>query len=210
MSNAIERDIDVKTFIVGALETNCYIIYSKKSKEGFLIDPGFFDKRVEKAIAENGIKIKNIINTHAHIDHTSGNKKFGYPILLHEEDNELLQNPSKNLAFFIGIFSDSPKASGFLKENDCVEAKGLKMSVIHTPGHTPGGISLVADEVVFTGDTLFLESVGRSDFPYSSEEKLLNSIRDKLMKLDDKTVVLPGHGAATTIGHERKYNMFLK
>jgi len=199
----------VKTFVVGALETNCYLFYSRKSKEGFLIDPGAFDKRVEKAIKEDGIKIKNIINTHAHIDHISGNKKFGYPVLIHERDNELLQNPSKNLAFFIGLFSESPPASGLLKDGDVIEAADLKIKVLHTPGHTPGGISLLCKDIIFTGDTLFCEGVGRVDLPYSNEKALFDSIRNKLMKLDDSTEVFPGHGPATTIGHERKANPFL-
>ena len=203
------KDWAVKTFIVGALETNCYLLYNRKTKEGFLIDPGAFDKRVEKAIKENDLRIKNIINTHAHIDHISGNKKFGYPVLIHERDNELLSNPSKNLAFFIGLFSESPPASGLLKDGDIIEATDLKIKVLHTPGHTPGGISLLSGDMIFTGDTLFRESVGRSDFPYSSESALLDSIKNKLMKLDDSIEVFPGHGPATTIGHERRSNPFL-
>jgi len=199
----------VKAFSVGALETNCYLIYSRKSKEGFLIDPGAFDKRVREAISEGRIKIKNIINTHGHIDHTSGNKKFGYPILIHARDNELLRNPSKNLAFFIGLFSESPPAERLLSDGDTIAAQDLSIKVLHTPGHTPGGISLVSGDMVFTGDTLFREGIGRSDFPYSSEKELFNSVK-KLMKLDDSTKVFPGHGPATTIGHERKNNPFLK
>ena len=198
--------IEVKTFAVGMLETNCYLVYSKSQNTGFLIDPGLSDKRIKNTIEKEGIRIKNIINTHGHADHTGGNKKFGYPVLIHEYDNELLKNPPIELAFFAGPASP---ASGLLKDKDVIKDGEIELEVIHTPGHTPGGICLKMGERIFTGDTLFREGVGRTDFDYGSEKDLLNSIKNRLMIFDDKTEILPGHGPGSTIGHERRNNQFI-
>ena len=202
--------VKVEKFIVGPLETNCYLVYSGTHKKGFLIDPGVFDKRILDTIEKNGIEIKNIINTHGHIDHTAGNKKFGYPVLIHESDNDFLKSPVKNLAFLTGVISQSPPAARLLKDGDLIKVGEMVFEVIHTPGHTPGSISLKLGDRVFTGDALFQESIGRTDFPYGSEKNLLKSIRRRLMVFDDKVEVLPGHGPNSTIGHERKNNPFLR
>ena len=201
--------IKVETFIVGSLETNCYLVYSDKSKTGFLIDPGFFDKRISDIINQKGISVKNIINTHGHIDHIAGNKKFGYPVLIHEKDKSFLTNPMKNLSLFTGVVSSSHPAAGLLKDKDKIEADDITFEVIHTPGHTPGGISLKLEKMLFTGDALFRESIGRTDFPYGSEKNLLDSIKNRLMVFPDDVRVFPGHGPVSTIGHERRNNPFL-
>ena len=201
--------IEVKTFVVGMLETNCYLVYSKIQNAGFLIDPGLYDKKIKSTIEKEGIRIKNIINTHGHADHTGGNKKFGYPALIHESDNELLKSPPRKIAFFAGMVSPAPPASGFLKDKDIIKEGEIELEVIHTPGHTPGGICLKMGERIFTGDTLFRGGVGRTDFAYGSEKDLLNSIQKRLIIFDDKTEILPGHGPGSTIGHERRNNRFL-
>lgn len=188
--------MEVETFIVGQLETNCYLAYSKNDKAGFLIDPGAFDKKIKHAIENKGINVEAIINTHGHTDHTAGDWKFGYPVYIHRLDKEFLKNPTGNL-------------SRFLKDKDIIGEGDLSFEVIHTPGHTPGGISLKSGNKIFTGDTLFRESIGRADFPYSDEKTLLDSIRKRIMAFPDDTEVLPGHGPRTTIGHERKNNPFL-
>jgi glyoxylase-like metal-dependent hydrolase (beta-lactamase superfamily II) len=188
--------VEIKTFVVGALETNCYLVYEAELKSGFLIDPGTFDKRIKATIEKNGIRVKNTINTHGHADHTMGNGKFGYPVLIHELDSEFLANPMKNLA-------------GLLKDKDRIEEDGMAFEVIHTPGHTPGSISLKLGNRIFSGDTLFREGVGRTDFPYGSENDLLSSVKGRLMIFGDDVEVLPGHGPKTTIGYERKNNPFL-
>ena len=180
--------MEIKTFVVGALETNCYLVYSKDRKIGFLIDPGSYDRRILNAIRENGIRIKNIINTHGHPDHTGGNNRFGYPVLIHHADKDFLPFP--------------PDKS--LKDGDIIEDGDIIFEVIHTPGHTPGSISLKMEDRIFTGDTLFQGGVGRTDFPYSDESGLLSSIRDRLMVFGDDIEILPGHGPGSTIGHERK------
>lgn len=202
--------IEVKTFAVGFLETNCYLVYDTEEKVGFLIDPGTFDKKIAKVIEDEGIRIKSIINTHGHADHTSGNKKFGYPILIHEKDSDFLKDPVKNLAHFAGLNLVSPPAERLLKDGDVIKEAGITLRVIHTPGHTPGGICLEMGNKIFTGDTLFNEGVGRTDFPYGSTEDLLNSIKKRLMVFPDETEVLPGHGEGSTIGHERESNPFLR
>lgn len=177
--------MEIERFVVGALETNCYLVYNKAEKVGFLIDPGSSDGRIKDAIEKNGLRIKNTINTHGHFDHTSGNKAFGYPVLIHEDDG------------------------GSLKDGDIIKEDNIVFEVIHTPGHTPGSISLKLGNKIFTGDTLFQESVGRTDLPGGSEKDLLNSIRKRLMVFEDDTDILPGHGPISTIGHERKNNPFL-
>ena len=185
--------MEIKAFVVGVLETNCYLVYSEDRKVGFLIDPGSFNRIIPDTIKKNGIRIKNIINTHGHPDHTGGNDKFGYPVLIHEADkNFLISLPDR-----------------FLKDGDIIEDGDIRFEVIHTPGHTSGSISLKMGNRVFTGDTLFREGVGRTDFPYSDEGSLLRSIRDRLMVFGDNVEILAGHGPASTIGHERKNNPFL-
>ena len=202
--------INIEKFIVGPIETNCYVVYNDKTKIGFLIDPGLFSEDIEKFIDEKGIHIKNIINTHGHGDHISGNGKFGYPVLIHKEDQSFLKNPVKNLSIFTGGVSLSPKAERLLNDGDIIEDGGIKMKVIHTPGHTPGGICLKMDDVLFSGDTLFMEGVGRTDFMYGDQNKLISAIKEKLLTLNDDIKVLPGHGPETTIGHERKNNPFFE
>jgi len=201
--------IEIKAFTTGPLETNCYLVYDSSGKAGFLIDPGTYDKRVADLIDKNGIHIKNIINTHGHVDHTAGNKKFGYPVLIHERDSDFLKDPGKNLSFIAGLMSSSPPASGLLKDGDKLRVDGVTLLVLHTPGHTPGSISLKMGNRVFTGDTLFRDGVGRTDFPYGSESALRDSIKKCLMVLPDDVEVLPGHGPSSTIGYERKNNPFL-
>jgi len=199
----------IERFVVGALETNCYLVYNKAGRTGFLIDPGSFDRTVKDFIDRNGICIKNIINTHGHIDHIAGNKKFGYPILIHESDSDFLKNPVKNLSFFTGIMPSLSLMAGFLKDGDRIAEGAVAFCVIHTPGHTPGSISLKFGNRIFTGDTLFREGVGRTDFPYASEKDLLNSVKCRLMVFDDNVEIFPGHGPPSTIGHERKKNPFI-
>jgi len=185
--------MEIKRFVVGPLGTNCYLVYGKSGKSGFLIDPGMFDERIRDVIKKNGIDVKNIINTHGHIDHTAGNEKFGYPVLIHENDSGSLSSPAKRL----------------LKDGDIIEGADVTLEVIHTPGHTPGSISLKAENRIFTGDTLFLGCVGRTDFAYGNERDLQNSIRHRLMVFGEETEILPGHGPLSTIGYERKNNPFL-
>jgi hydroxyacylglutathione hydrolase len=190
----------VKRFTVGWLSTNCYVVGCEKTKEAVVIDPGLeSEKEAEEVldfIKENGFRIKYIINTHGHSDHISGNatikKATGAPILIHKSDA-------------LRVHADRKLVDGDVLKVGC-----LKLVVLHTPGHTKGGISLLGDKVVFTGDTLFPSSIGRTDFPGGSYEELIRSIRTKLLLLPDSFKVYPGHESPTTIGKEKKNNPFFK
>ena len=199
----------VERFVIGPLETNCYLIYDKKSKKGILIDPGVYDREVSECIKKNGLDVINILNTHGHADHITGDRDFGFPVLIHELDEPCLKNPLKNLSVFSGGNISLVKAQGLLKDGDVIEVGDLKLEVVHTPGHTPGGISVKCDNLLFSGDTLFFEGVGRTDLPGGDYSTLVKSIKEKLFTLPLDTKVFPGHGPETTIGHEKEYNPFV-
>jgi len=195
--------------VVGEMETNCYIFGAAETKEAAIIDPGADYEEIKEVIDAGSLIPKFIINTHGHIDHIGANYKFKLPIYIHREDSDFLTNPINSLSAFYASFAMSPKASRLLEDGDEIDVSGIRLKVLHTPGHTPGGISLYYNGIVFTGDTLFEGSVGRADFPYSDNKALIDSINNKLMKLDDDVVVLPGHGDKTTIGRERNNNPWL-
>jgi len=199
---------------VGSIGTNCYIAYSDSTRHAAVIDPGGNVDDILAIVRQENLKVDCIINTHGHADHVLGNVKLkqatDVEIMIHSKDAEMLPSPEKNLSAYIGPAAACGSGDRLLEEGDTVEVGDLKFSVIHTPGHTPGGICLLAGTVLFSGDTLFAESIGRTDFPGGSYEQIISSIKDKLMVLDDSTRVLPGHGPETTIGRERKKNPFIQ
>jgi len=190
----------IKRFKVGWLSTNCYVVGCEETKEAAVIDPGMDSEReaeeILNFIEQNDFHIKYIINTHGHPDHIAGNaiikKATGAPILIHENNAERVQADRK------------------LHDGDVLQVGTLKLVVLHTPGHTKDGISLLGDNVVFTGDTLFAGSVGRTDFIGGSYEELMRSIKTKFFCLPDSFKVYPGHESFTTIGEEKKHNPFLR
>jgi len=203
--------------IVGSLATNCYIVVCKKTRKALIIDPGFSVEEandVLKEILQNGFKVENILNTHGHVDHINGNGILKTltraNILIHKNDASMLIDPSKNLSRMLGRNVISPKADRLVEEGEIINVGNLELKVIHTPGHTKGSISLFCEKenVVFTGDTLFAGSIGRTDLPGSSFDEMMHSLK-KLMDLPDETVVHPGHGGKTTIGREKRTNPFL-
>ena len=204
----------LKSLEVGPFVSNCYIIGSE-SGEGIVIDPGAEAGRILKAIKELKLDIKLIVATHGHIDHVGAvdeiKKATGAPFAIHKDDVPTL---SQGGAFFSFLFATSasspPQPELLLQEGDNVEVSGVSFRVLYTPGHSPGGISLLGHGVVFSGDTLFSQSIGRFDFPGANGSQLLDSIHTKLMVLPDSTVVYPGHGPQTTIGDERHWNPFLQ
>jgi len=193
----------VKMFTVGIIQTNCFIVGDTHTEEAVVIDPGFDSaseaKSILKEIERNRFRVKFIINTHGHPDHTSGNKTMkeatGAPVLIHEYDAPLLRNPS---------------ADKTIREGDIIEFGEVKLRVLHTPGHSKGSMALLAADAVFSGDTLFAGSIGRYDLPGGSLEEIMSSIRNKLLTLPDRVKVYPGHGPVTTIGEERRSNPFLQ
>lgn len=204
-----------QTFVVGMLLTNCYVAYCEETKEAIVIDPGFADifeaERIFKFIDKNSLIVKFVVNTHGHPDHTCGNgivkEKLHVPILIHEYDAYMLGESGKKIADFFGFQNASPVADELLHEEDLVRFGRLNLKVLHTPGHSRGSISMRGAKEVFTGDTLFDGSIGRTDFPESSEEDMIRSLK-KLTSLQEYFVVYPGHGSKTTIGKEKHSNPF--
>jgi len=187
----------IEQILVTGMSVFCYLVADETTKEGILIDPaGDFDKIFRK-VNQHGITVKWIINTHGHFDHTSGNnyvmKKTGAQLLIHEYDLPKLSTISNRLlSRFLGG-KTSPEPYAYLKDKDLIEFGSVKLKVIHTPGHSAGGICLLADGNIFTGDTLFTEGMGRTDLKDGSEKEILHSIVNKILSLPDKTVIWPGH-----------------
>lgn len=202
-------DYILETIPVGLMEVNCYIFEDKRTCEAVIIDPGAEYDKIKKRLAEIKVSPKYIINTHGHADHIGANGEFGLPVLIHKLDAPFLKDPMKNLSNTFGLDVFSPKADRLLEDKDVINIGDLALEVIHTPGHTPGSISIKCNDLVFTGDILFCEGIGRTDFPYASEKDLFKSLRERLLVLPDSTRIYPGHGPASTIGHERKHNPFL-
>ncbi len=206
--------IEIKRFEVGPVITNCYIVYNERSSECIIIDPGAEPEKILGFISDNKLNPKYIINTHGHPDHIGANKEIkktypGVPICVHRDDAMLLTEKQAVLTVFFGMKYGSPPADRLLEEGDELEITDLKLRVIHTPGHTPGGISLLDDKFIFTGDLIFYDSVGRSDLPGGNAEELIDSIKKKILVLDGKITIYPGHGIHTTIEREHAENPFL-
>lgn len=190
------------------LGTNCYLVADASTKEACLIDPGSDPKPIKSFITKEGLDLKFIINTHGHGDHIGANSFFGAPIFVHRLDKDFLKDPDMNMSRSFMMNIVSPDADRLLEEGDVLKLGGLELKILHTPGHTPGSVSVVLDGVVFTGDALFAGSIGRTDFEYGDQDSLIRSITQKLLTLKDDTVIYPGHGEPSTIGEEKKSNPF--
>jgi len=200
---------------VGPLNANCFILGCEESKEGVVVDPGGDPEKIIAAVTRLGLRITSVINTHGHFDHVGGNGKVmehtGAELLIHGEDVRFLSIAS-NVAVKYGVTAEnSPDPDHLLGDGMIISFGNYQMIVLHTPGHTPGGCCLyIAGEgLVITGDTLFAEGVGRTDFPGGSHKALIESIRTRLLALPENTRVYPGHGPSTTIGHEKRNNPFI-
>ncbi len=195
---------------VGEMQTNCYILGSKQTGAGLIIDPGAEPARILAKVAELGLQVKYIVLTHGHIDHigalTEIRQATGAPVLIQAEDAPMLTEASKNLSQQFGQSQTFAPAEQLLKAGAILELGELKLKVLHTPGHTPGSISLLSEGKIFSGDTLFKSGVGRTDFPGGSQEELSKSLKEQLLPLPETTEVYPGHGPTTTIGAERLLN----
>ena len=197
----------IKELTVGPIMANCFILGCEEKKEAAVIDPGDETDRILDTLQEFNLSTKYIINTHGHFDHVGGNRKLkevtGADILIHPADVPMLSKLSASAAAW-GLFAeDSPAPDLTIEEGDTVIVGTITLSVIHTPGHTQGGISLLSDGILFVGDTLFAGSIGRTDFPGGDYDTLIASIQNKLFPLGDDVRVLSGHGPETTIAREK-------
>ncbi len=218
----------IETLTVGPMMANCYLVAGSGSPEAVVIDPGGDARDIMDAVRRLGLKVVLIVDTHGHVDHIAANNEVkaetGAPLAVHRLEAPMLTQPSLNLSSWGGVSLSGPPADRLVEDGEELRAGTLIIKVAHTPGHTPGGISLIVSEdkanpacgpsacegpVIFSGDTLFAGSVGRTDFPGGSFTDLIAGIRDKLLVFEDDTEVYPGHGPSTTIGEERETNPFL-
>jgi hydroxyacylglutathione hydrolase len=203
----------LKMLAVGPLATNCYILGDRESKEAVVIDPGGDFEDIAAQLRESDLKAKYIVLTHAHFDHTDALAQLkaatGAEVLIHELDADMLCSAGQAQPFSLESGKETCRADRTIKEGDRIKFGRHILEVLHTPGHTRGGISLVTDKMIFVGDTLFSGSVGRTELPGGSFQELMASIKNKLLSMADDCLVYPGHGPASTIGEERKNNPFL-
>lgn len=199
---------------VGSFLSNCYIVGAETTKEAAIIDPGADFVRIENEIKELGLTPKIIILTHAHGDHIGAVKdfveKYGTKVYIHREDAEMLKDGNKNFSKILTGKSMSIIPDVELEDKDEIKLGDLNFEIIHTPGHTRGGICIKVENIMMTGDTLFNKSIGRTDFPGGSFEEIIQSIKEKIFKYDDDTVIYPGHNSPSTIKSEKLGNPFVK
>lgn len=197
----------IKELVVGPIMANCFIVGCPDTRQAVVIDPGDETPRILQSLAADELTVKYIINTHGHFDHVAANKGLkdatGAMLMIHAADAPMLGQIARSASMWGLSGEDSPPPDQTLAEGDRIRFGNLELQVIHTPGHTPGGISLYGHNCVFVGDTLFAGSIGRTDFPGGDFDTLIASIRQKLFALDDEVRVLAGHGPETTIGREK-------
>lgn len=204
----------LETVSVGPMAANCYILAVKENSSAVIIDPGAQERKIRKALERHKLKPVLVLNTHGHYDHIGADDKFDVPVYVHEQDLSLLTDAQLNLSALFALPYRVESKIKTLRDGQLIKVEGIELKVLHIPGHTPGGIALQLLKpetgIVFSGDTLFCQGLGRSDLPGGSSELLIESIKEKLLKLNEETVVYPGHGPITTVGEEKRNNPFLR
>ncbi len=202
----------VECLTVGPLMENCYIIGDEKSKTAAVIDPGDEAERIVAKLKKRGLNCEYILLTHAHVDHVSGIngvvEATSAKVCIHKDDSLMLKAaPIQALAFGMKPFMP-PRIDKYLEDGDIIDIGNLKVKVIHTPGHSAGGVCFLLENCIFVGDTIFQGSIGRTDLPGGNYDELIHSIETKIFTLPDETIIYPGHGPETTVGYEKRYNPF--
>jgi len=205
----VDERLILHTFVVGELQVNCYVFGDSSTKEVILIDPGAEPERIKTFLKKSKLVLKYIVLTHGHYDHIGALDNFFVPVYVQSRDVELLVDSSKNLSAFLGEPKCFHPVVRILEDKNILLIGKFSLEVIHTPGHTQGGICLKTNKILFSGDTLFYRSIGRTDLPGASLPQLLSSIRNRIMCLAPEILVFPGHGQQTTIGEEKEENQFL-
>ena len=211
----IVHETIIRGIVVGSFQENCWVIGNRRTGEGICVDPGDQPDEILAMARDMGVRIKHIANSHAHIDHILGvrgvKEATGATFLLHPGDLEMARNTASMASRWMGAaIENPPDPDQFLSDGDEIDVDGLKLKVLHTPGHTPGSVCFYANGVVFAGDTLFAGSIGRTDLPGGDYDEEMGSIVERLLALPDDTIVLPGHMDQTTIGHERQRNPYVR
>ncbi|RLG06417.1 MAG: MBL fold metallo-hydrolase [Thaumarchaeota archaeon] len=204
----------IDQIVVGALQSNSYIVFDRESGEGLIIDAGGDPQKIIHRVYEKGVKIKGIYATHCHIDHILAIRElreaFGCKFYIHRADEEVLERSVEDAEIYLGLSSfDPPKPDGYVDDGDEIGIGENVLKVLHTPGHTPGSVSYAFNGGVFTGDTLFAGSVGRTDMFGGDIRSLVRSVIERLFKLPDWYVIYPGHGLTSLIGVEKRFNPYV-
>jgi glyoxylase-like metal-dependent hydrolase (beta-lactamase superfamily II) len=205
-------DMILRTIVVGPIQANCYILGCERTREAAVIDPGGDSDKILITLAKDKLRCVYIINTHGHFDHSAENRRLkevtGAQLLIHRADAPMILHQGGSGGPWGMDVDNSPPPDRYLKEGDIITFGDISFKVLHTPGHSSGGISLFTDKMVFVGDTLFAGSIGRTDFPGGDYEGLIRNVREKIFSLGDDVVIYPGHGPKTTVGRERRTNPF--
>jgi hydroxyacylglutathione hydrolase len=198
--------------VVGPIQANCYVLGCERTKEAAVIDPGGDVDKILMTLTKDKLRCVYIINTHGHFDHTADNKRLkevtGAKLVIHRADAPMILDQGSSGSLWGMEVEDSPPPDLYVEEKDVITFGDISLQVLHTPGHSPGGISLVSDKMVFVGDTLFAGSIGRTDLPGGDYETLIRNVKEKIFPLGDDVVIYPGHGPKTTVGREKRSNPF--